>query len=183
MIPLTELRFGTDSSYQNTCEFLAATIGILSCLRFQPVGESYVVIELKGDSVTALQWASTSRFKSASVNRAAVLFTLLVVRQRVVIAEVEHVLAEFNGVCDDLSRKDKDGHFRDPLQVVPGVLDLKASEDWRVKEAIRLCDPRSSVPFHEFWSAVGRIVENARGEAVDPATVLDGDSGQGDKVL
>ena len=63
------------------------------------------------------------------------------------------------------------------------MLDLKTSEDWRIKEAIRLCDPRSSVPFHEFLSAVGRIVENARGEAADPATVLESDSGQGDKVL
>ena len=80
--------------------------------------------------MTALQWASTSRFRSASVNKAATLFTLLVVRQRVVIADVKHIAAEFNGECDDLSRRNKDGHFRgDPLQVVPGVLDLKASED------------------------------------------------------
>ena len=54
--------------------------------------------------MTALQWANTSRFKSVSVNNAATLFTLLVVRQRVVIADVKHVAAELNGVCDDLSR-------------------------------------------------------------------------------
>ena len=104
VIALTELKFGEDSGYQNTCEFLAATIGVLSCLRFQPKDESYVVIELRRDSVTALQWANTSRFKSVSVNKAATLFTLLVVRQRVVIADVKHVAAELNGVCDDLSR-------------------------------------------------------------------------------
>ena len=58
------------------------------------------------------------------------------------------------------------------LKVVPGALDLKASEDWRIKEVV--CNPRSDVPFHEFWLAVGgRIVENARGDAVDPAAVLD----------
>ena len=108
--------------------------------------------------MTALQWANTSRFKSVSVNKAATLFTLLVVRQRVVIADVKHVAAELNGVCDDLSRRGKDGHFRDPLLVVPGVLDLKASEDWRVRETIRLCDPRSDLPFDEFWSGVGRVV-------------------------
>ena len=105
------------------------------------------------------------------MNKAATLFTLLVVRQRVVIADVKHVAAELNGVCDDLSRRGKDGHFRDPLLVVPGVLDLKASEDWRVRETIRLCDPRSDLPFDEFWSGVGRVVEFARGEVSDP-TVL-----------
>ena len=94
------------------------------------------------------------------MNKAATLFTLLlVVRQRV------------NGVCDDLSRRGKDGHFRDPLLVVPGVRDLKASEDWRVRETIRLCDPRSDLPFGEFWSAVGRVVEFARGEVSDPTAL------------
>ena len=54
--------------------------------------------------MTALQWANSSRFKSASVNKAAMLFTLLIVRQHVVIASVEHVAAEFNGECE-LSRE------------------------------------------------------------------------------
>ena len=121
--------------------------------------------------MTALQWANSSRFKSTSVNKAATLFTLLVVRQHVVIASVEHVAAETNGECDDLSRRDKNGNFRDPLQVVPGVRDLEADRDWRVRETLRLCDPRSDLPFHEFWTAVGRIVEFARGKVADP-TVL-----------
>ena len=154
VIPLVELGFGDDSSYQNTCEFLAATIEVLSCLRCRPKDESYVVVELRGDSVTALQWANSSRFRSTSVNKAATLFTLLVVRQWVVIASVEHVAAEFNEECDDLSRRDRDGRFRNPLKVVPGVRDFRASEDWRIKETLRVCDPRSDLPFHEFWSAV-----------------------------
>ena len=172
MVPLVELKFGEDSSFQNTCEFLAATSGALSCLRFQPPDDgSYVVVELRGDSVTALQWANSSRFRSASVNKAVTLFTLLIVRQHVVIASVEHVAAEFNGEYDALSRRDKNGNFRHPLQVVPGVKDLEADRDWRVRETLRLCDPRSDLPFHEFWTAVGRVVEFARGEVADP-TVL-----------
>ena len=153
-----------DSGYQNTSEFLAATIGILTCLRTTEDAESHVVIDLRGDSFSALQWANTSRFNSESVNRAAILFTLLLVRHRVVIANVEHVAGECNGICDDLSRRDVTGTFRTVKQVVPRATDLKAADDWRVQEAIRLCDSQSQTPFEEFWTSVERVVENARGE-------------------
>ena len=95
---------------------------------------------------------------------------------------MEHVAAGFNGECDDLSRRDRDGRFRNPLKVVPGIRDLRASEDWRIKETLRVCDPRSDLPFHEFWSAVGRIVEFARGEVEDP-TVLGEEAGVADPAV
>ena len=164
VVPLLSLKFGGDSGYQNTSEFLAATIGILTCLRTTEDAESHVVIDLRGDSVSALQWANTSRFNSESVNRAAILFTLLLVRQRVVIANVKHVAGECNGICNDLSRRDVTGTFRTVNQLVPGAIDLKAADDWRVLEAIRLCDLQSQIPFEEVWKSVGRVVENARGE-------------------
>ena len=135
MVPLLSLKFGEDSGYQNTSEFLKAIIGILTCLRTTEAAESHVVIDLRGDSVSALQWANTSRFNSESVNRAAILFTLILVRQRVVIANVEHVAGECNGICDDLSRRDVTGAFRTVTQAVPGATDLKAADDWRVQEA------------------------------------------------
>ena len=112
VVSLLSLEFGDDSGYQNTSEFLAATVGILTYLRVAENDGSHVVIDLRGDSVSALQWANTSRFNSKSVHRAAVLFTLLLVRQRVVIADVEHVAGEDNGICDDLSRRDTSGSFR-----------------------------------------------------------------------
>ena len=129
VVPLLSLEFGDDSGYQNTSEFLAATIGILTCLRIADDDGSHVVIDLKGDSVSALQWANTSRFNSESVHRAAILFTLLLVRQKVVITGVEHVAGEHNGICDDLSRRDTTGSFRTAEQVVPGVTDFRAADD------------------------------------------------------
>ena len=164
MVPLLSLEFGDDSGYQNTSEFLAATIEILTCLRVAGDDGSHVVIDLKGDSISALQWANTSRFNSESVHRAAVLFTLLLVRQRVVIADVEHVAGEHNGICDDLSRRDAVGCFRTVEQVVPVATDFKAADDWLVRETIRLCNPQFRIPFEEFWRSIGRVVENARGE-------------------
>ena len=52
---LMSLKFGEDTGYQNTSEFLAATVGILTCLRTTEDAESHVVIDLRGDSVSALQ--------------------------------------------------------------------------------------------------------------------------------
>ena len=55
VVPFLSLEFGDDSGYQNTSEFLAATIGILTCLRVAEHAGSHVVIDLKGDSISALQ--------------------------------------------------------------------------------------------------------------------------------
>ena len=81
-----------------------------------------------------------------------------------VIADVEHVAGEHNGICDDLSRRDMDGCFRTVEQVVPGATDFRAADDWRVREAIRLCNPQSRILFEEFWRSIGNVVENAKGE-------------------
>ena len=126
--PLTSLEFGTDSGFQNTSEFLAATIGVLACLRLE-VEEGAVAIELRGDSKTALHWANKLRFNSKAVNKAAILFTLLLVRQKVVITGTEHVPAEFNGQCDALSRWNKNGEFRRVSEFLSGVRDLEVGKD------------------------------------------------------
>ena len=90
------------------------------------------------------------------------MFTLLLVWQNVVIASTEHVPAELNGQCDALSRRNSKGEFRNVSEVLPGARDLKVADDWRVSEALRLCDPKSTIPFYEFWGAAGRIIEKAR---------------------
>ena len=64
VVSLLSLEFGDDSDYQNTSEFIAATVRILTCLRVAENDGFYVVIDLRGDSVSALQWANTSRFNS-----------------------------------------------------------------------------------------------------------------------
>ena len=143
---------------------MTATIGVLTCLRLEDERGGPVAIELRGDSKTALHWASKLRFNSKAVNKAAILFTLLLVRQNVVITGTEHVPAEFNGQCDALSRRDKNGNFRLVSEFLPGTRDFRVCEDWRVREALRICDPRSTMSFHEFWAAAGQLVERARGE-------------------
>ena len=52
--PLTSLNCGTYSSFQNTSEFLAATIGVLTCLLLEEADGTPVVVDLRGDSKTAL---------------------------------------------------------------------------------------------------------------------------------
>ena len=128
-------------------------------------GRYPVIVDLKGDSKTALHWANELRFNSEAVNRAAILFTLLLVRQNVAIANTEHVPAELNGQCDALSRRNSKGEFRKVHEVLPGARDLEVADDWRVQEALRLSDPKSTVPFQEFWGAAGKLIEGARGSS------------------
>ena len=72
-IDITTLQFESEASFQNTAEFIAAVLGIrgLKQLGLQP--ES---VCLRGDSVTALTWASTGRFKGELVGNAAVVLVL-----------------------------------------------------------------------------------------------------------
>ena len=64
-VDLSPLGFGDDSTYQNTCEFITLVLGIrgLSALGLTDP-EKPVSVMLRGDSVTALTWAHTERFRS-----------------------------------------------------------------------------------------------------------------------
>jgi hypothetical protein len=70
-IDITILNFGSGASYQNTAEFIAAVLGIrgLAKLNLKPRR-----INLRGDSISALTWAETGKFKGDLVGNASVIF-------------------------------------------------------------------------------------------------------------
>ena len=100
-IDISTLKFESEASFQNTAEFIAAVLGIrgLSQLGQQP--ES---VCLRGDSMTALTWASTGRFKGELVCNAAAVFVLQNVYRKVAVNEIVHLAAENNWRADYLSR-------------------------------------------------------------------------------
>eukprot|EP01038_Epipyxis_sp_PR26KG_P003912 gene3912-5615_t len=63
---LDSLEFGVDSGYQNTSEFIGLLVGLWGMSR---LGLMHSVVELRGDSISALQWAGTSRFGSVRVHK------------------------------------------------------------------------------------------------------------------
>ena len=99
-VDISILKFESEASFQNTAEFIAAVLGIrgLEQLGIQP--ES---VCLRGDSITALTWASTGKFQGELVGNAAAVFVLQNIYRKIAISEVVHLAAEENWRTDYLS--------------------------------------------------------------------------------
>jgi hypothetical protein len=164
-VPLEQMGFGEDSSFQNTAEFLAIVVGLIGVLRLSRAGER-VAVMLRGDSVTALTWAETARFRSDRATRAAVAYVLLLSRQMLQVTGVVHLAAALNQLCDDLSRKGRDGRYRRVQDVVPGATDLQLEDDQVVEGLLEACNPRLEPlgleSFTPFWSSVAHLIAGAR---------------------
>ena len=168
VVPLTAWQWDEeDSAFQNTAEFMAVIVGILSVWRHVPREQASAIL-LKGDSVTALQWAKSGRVRSDRSARAACIFVLILTRLGVCICDTIHVPAELNGECDLLSRRGYDGTYRTVAEVVPGIPDLLMQEDPWVRTALRLCDPSHGAGslgvnnFELFWIEAGDFIEKLR---------------------
>lgn len=105
LVSYTALRvpfdFGRKSNYQNNCEFVAIIIGMWLAGRKGYRNGSYV---LKGDSISALQWAKEDRAESMICRRASICFSLLSIQLNMRVSEAIHVPGVENIICDGLSR-------------------------------------------------------------------------------
>jgi hypothetical protein len=99
-----DMGFGDNSENQNTAEFITLLLGIRGLMVMGHLGGQQVSVHLRGDSVTALTWAHTGRFRSVTCMNAATLFVLQNQIVRVVVSSVEHIPAEENQAADFLSR-------------------------------------------------------------------------------
>jgi hypothetical protein len=103
-VDLTGMGFGNDSENQNTAEFITLLLGLRGLGVMGKLGDTQASVHLRGDSVTALTWAHTGRFRSMKVLNAAALFILQNQLLRVVVSSVEHIPAADNEPADFLSR-------------------------------------------------------------------------------
>jgi hypothetical protein len=100
-VDISMLKFESDASFQNTAEFIAAVLGIRG---LRQLGKQPESVCLRGDSITALTWASTGRFRGEVVGNAAAVFVLQNLFEKVAISEVVHLAAENNWRVNYLSR-------------------------------------------------------------------------------
>jgi hypothetical protein len=91
----------TDSSYQNSYEYLAVLLGLLLARRAHLRSFTYILL---GDSVSSLHWAQNDRASSSLARRANIAFTLLACDIDASVAETIHVPGIVNTVYDGLSR-------------------------------------------------------------------------------
>jgi hypothetical protein len=134
-IDLLTLGFGSDAQYQNCAEFTTAVVGIVIAHKYMLDTSA---ITLRGDSVTALQWAESTRFRSTRVTQAACVFVFATTVYGVDQVQTTHLPKELNTRCDDLSRGVTwpEAQLKYPeLRTVP-LLSFDASE------LIQLCNPK-----------------------------------------
>lgn len=156
-VDTSSLNFESNAAYQNTAEFIAAVMGIrgLTHLNLKPRS-----VNLRGDSITALTWAETGKFKGELVGNAAVIFILQGLYRNITINKVIHLAAAENWRTDFLSRGGTIEKLleRDPHLGLPKVIDLNGDE------IIQLCNPNVSTSsekdFNDFWARARRTLES-----------------------
>ena len=90
----------TDSSFQNTYEYLAILFGLLLSKTLGPRDCVFAVLE---DSRSSLAWVLKGRARSPLCRRASIGFSILAVDVADSIYETEYVSSKDNVVCDVLS--------------------------------------------------------------------------------
>ena len=154
-VDISMLKFESDASFQNTAEFIAAVLGIRG---LRQLGKQPESVCLRGDSITALTWASTGRFGGEVVGNAAAVFVLQNLYEKVAISEVVHLAAENNWRADCLSRGGNvEGLLkRDVNLEMPKIVELNGDK------IITLCDPRrvtsTDEGFNEFRFDMRQII-------------------------
>lgn len=160
------LAFKDDSSYQNLSEFIAAIVAVLGFIRLGYTGKNLL---LRGDSITALQWAINERTKGSIVTRAAIVWTVLCIAADVHVTDVTHIAGVDNKICDQLSRRcatTKKSVREEAKDLGLGCAKVLAFDsDSTVSDLIQLCDPRESfdtdASFSTFWGEVRAVVMRA----------------------
>ena len=135
LLPFT---FTTDSSKQNTCEFLAVVLGLVLAASLHIRHASYV---LYGDSVSSLAWASSGRAASCLAARANLALASLSVQLNVDVAGTVHVPGHQNVVYDGLSR----GKTAEEVGLPPS-LQVSFPPSHPAAAIVALCDPALPLP-------------------------------------
>jgi hypothetical protein len=157
-VDLLPLAFGSDASHQNTAEFIAAILGVRGLKRLGVTGPC--AVSFRGDSMTALSWVETMKFRSDLVGNAASVFVLQNILLEVEVVSTEHIEAAKNWRTDWLSRGKSlvDIARRDPAFIGVPSININASE------ILRLCDPRLAInsddDFALFWNRIKVAVDS-----------------------
>ena len=163
-ISLRCLGFGTDTSNQNSAEFIGVVIGVVGALER---GWDTTAIHLRGDSKTALTWAEEGRFRSDRVLNAATLLSIIGSVHEVHIVGTELIKSEENWLCDGQSRWNGTEQWRSLMRRVgrnDGCLrEMEEVNVGRVEEVLDLCDPKrfwdNEEEFGSYWRRVYDFVQ------------------------
>jgi hypothetical protein len=123
-----------DSSYQNTCEFLAVVVCFLV---LGQMGFRDVTLLVVGDSMTSNHWCAAERYKGKSAHRAALIFTIIATHFNFWVFDTEWICSSDNNEMDMLSRGEAipQSMYQDEEQ----ILHFDQMRD--VQDLVSLCNP------------------------------------------
>ena len=155
-VDLRFLGFKDDSVFQNLCEFLGKILGIIGLVELGNLDED---VEIRGDSVTALAWAETERYRGEREGNASTVFTTLCLSSGLDVKTASHI-AGINYIrCDELSRLASSGRLvgatmkRHDLEV---AVEVNLGGDAAVQKLLALCNPALSFSGGAFHRLLGR---------------------------
>jgi hypothetical protein len=148
---------------QNSAEFLGGICGMQGARVLRRDGrvgtpDQPIRMVLRGDSISALTWATTERFRSDLVSSAACAFVALALEGGVEIVAHEHLPAAANGRADYMSCLVTEGRTWEGL--VLAYPDLKEAPfiNAEVEDLLPLCNPQiplgSDSSFQAWWSSM-----------------------------
>ena len=148
------LGFGTDSSFQNTAEYIG---GLLCAYGMTVMGVGSEPTLHRGDSISALTWTQKGTARSDVAIKAALMWAVSVMTQLTDVTGIHHFSHDENSNADILSRNgsweevvrnDKSGRRSLPRELPR--LDLQCTD------LLMLCDPREPIDTDEEFCAFFR---------------------------
>jgi hypothetical protein len=148
-----------EPKYQNTAEFMALVIGLISLAEVGVLSNASV--RIIGDSTTALRWGTEERFKGQRATKAAMLFIALCCKWNAYVGSSVHVRGEDNIICDGLSRGTMDvetalAHCTHQSQTHSNSENHMNMKGTLLPKAIVMMDPthseREEAEFDVFWN-------------------------------
>jgi hypothetical protein len=175
-VDLRSFEFGTDSSFQNTAEYIGCTLGLVG---LAILGIRDVDVEVRGDSVAALTWVETERPRGELVTNASIVFTLLGISFGLDVKKGVHISGDDNWRCDRLSRISETGKgIRDTLQGMGlgEAPEINLQGNRQVRKLLESCNPKRCLDgegvFLEFWSGVRDALRQITEELTNNAAHL-----------
>ena len=174
-VDLRGFRFGFDSSFQNTAEYIGCTLGLIGLAL---LGIRDVDVEVRGDSVAALTWAETERPRGELVTNASIVFTLLVIHFGLDVKKSVHISGEDNWRCDRLSRLSESGLGVAQSLAGMGLGDtviIELQQRCQVQKLLASCDPGICLDgddaFLAFWGGIRDALKEITREVTNLAVV------------
>jgi hypothetical protein len=160
-VSIKDFGFGTDSGFQNTAEYIGTVLGVLALVK---IGVRDVDVLIRGDSTTALVWATQGKVKGPAAINAAVVVTALCIRFGIRPRYSVFLSGLENHKADLLSRVEEKGISVEQAMNQNGhggspIINLR--ENATTNTLVQMCDPRVKVDKEEEFALLWQTVREA----------------------